>query len=29
VELRANEAQRRASGERGPLEFFEEDFPVE
>jgi acetyl-CoA synthetase len=28
VELRANEAQRRASGERGPLEFFEEDFPA-
>ena len=27
VELRAGEAQRRASGERGALEFFEEDFP--
>ena len=27
VELRASEAQRRASGARGELEFFEEDFP--
>ncbi len=27
VELRANEAERRASGVRGALEFFEEDFP--
>jgi acetyl-CoA synthetase len=27
VELRAIEEQRRARGERGPLEFFEEDFP--
>jgi acetyl-CoA synthetase len=27
VELRANEAQRRAGGERGAMEFFEEDFP--
>jgi acetyl-CoA synthetase len=27
VELRANEAQRRASGVRGAMEFFEEDFP--
>jgi acetyl-CoA synthetase len=27
VELRANEAKRRAEGERGEWEFFEEDFP--
>ena len=27
VELRANEAERRAGGGRGALEFFEEDFP--
>jgi len=27
VELRAVEQERRARGERGPLEFFEEDFP--
>ena len=27
VELRANEAARRAAGEKGELEFFEEDFP--
>ncbi|MGQ0699604.1 MAG: AMP-binding protein [Panacagrimonas sp.] len=27
TELRASEAQRRASGERGPAEFFESDFP--
>jgi acetyl-CoA synthetase len=27
VELRALEEQRRARGERGPLEFFEDDFP--
>jgi acetyl-CoA synthetase len=28
VELRANEAQRRASGMRGEMEFFEEDFGI-
>lgn len=27
VELRANEIRRRASGEKGPQEYFEEDFP--
>src|SRR5206468_6831509 len=29
VELRASEARRRAGGERGALEFFEEDFPAD